>query len=323
MSNPITPVIIPEKSPDEGFCLAELLIEEGQRVRSGQRVAKLEGKAVWVELYASTSGYIIGLHAIAGQKVFTNQILCGIGEQPSVAAGETIPTLIPALSAIDPTALLLFGGGGHGKALIDLIRASGTYRMVGIIDDYLPIGSDVLGVPVIGGADQLRQWRAKGIGLAANAVGGIGNFSVRVKVFDLLAQSGFTCPALIHPSAVIERSAQLAGGIHVLPQAYVGSAAQIGFGSVLNAGVIVSHDCSLGKVVNLSPGATLAGNVHIEDYAQVGMGATVNLGLTIGARARLGNSCTVKADVPADGRVWAGTIWPLRPAPPSGAAHVS
>jgi acetyltransferase-like isoleucine patch superfamily enzyme len=42
------------------------------------------------------------------------------------------------------------------------------------------------------------------------------------------------------------------------------------------------------------------------------MGATVNINLTVGSHARVGNSATVKADVPANGRVYAGTIWPPR-----------
>ena len=59
--------------------------------------------------------------------------------------------------------------------------------------------------------------------------------------------------------------------------------------------------------------ALLAGGVIVEDFAQIGMGATVNLNLTIGQAARVGNGATVKADVPAGGRVWAGVIWPPRP----------
>jgi acetyltransferase EpsM len=42
------------------------------------------------------------------------------------------------------------------------------------------------------------------------------------------------------------------------------------------------------------------------------MNATVNLNITIGAGARIGNGATVKADVPSGGRVYAGTIWPVR-----------
>ena len=117
---------------------------------------------------------------------------------------QTSPTQNPAF---DPTALIIFGGGGHGKTIIDLVRALGIYRIVGVIDDGLTLGSEVLEVPVLGGAKDLGEWYARGVRLAINAVGGIGNVAVRVKIFDLLAKAGFSCPTLVHPSAVVERSA--------------------------------------------------------------------------------------------------------------------
>jgi acetyltransferase EpsM len=40
------------------------------------------------------------------------------------------------------------------------------------------------------------------------------------------------------------------------------------------------------------------------------MGVTVNLNVRIGAGARVGNSATVKADVPDGGIVRAGAVWP-------------
>jgi sugar O-acyltransferase (sialic acid O-acetyltransferase NeuD family) len=164
---------------------------------------------------------------------------------------------------------------------------------------------------VLGGYQNLVEWRARGVHLAVNAVGGIGNVALRLKIFDLLARAGFTCPPVVHPSAVIEPSATIEAGVQILPHAYVGSAVRIGFGTLMNAGAIVSHDCVVGKVVNLSPGATLGGNVRIEDHAQIGMRATVNVGITVGKGSLLGNGCTVKADVPAGTRVRAGSIWPI------------
>lgn len=210
----------------------------------------------------------------------------------------------------DPTALLLYGGGGHGKTLIDLVRAAGNYHWVGLIDDQLTRGSKVLGVPVLGGAEQLADLHRSGVRLAVNGVGGIGNPNVRARVFEILEQAGFTCPAIVHPTAWVEQSARLEGGVQVLAHAYVSSAATIGFGSVLNAGAIVSHDCRLGRCVNLSPGAALAGNVRLEDYVQIGMNATVNLDISVGRGARIGNGATVKADVPPDTVVRAGAVWP-------------
>jgi len=170
----------------------------------------------------------------------------------------------------------------------------------------------VLGVPVLGGDQDLAEWYARGIRLAVNAVGGIGNPAVRVQVFEKLEKAGFVFPVLVHPSAVVERSASLEAGVQVFAHTYIGSAARVGFGSVINVGAIVHHDCIIGRVVNLSPGATLAGNVHVGNYAQIGMLATVNLKISIGENARLGNGCTVKSDVPAGGHVWAGITWPIR-----------
>ncbi len=208
--------------------------------------------------------------------------------------------------------LIIYGGGGHGKTLIDLVRAAGIYAVVGIIDDGLPAGSVILDVPLLGGPAALAGLYARGIRLAINGVGGINHVDTRIKVFELLEAAGFSFPAVVHPTATIEPSACLEDGVQVLAHSYVSSAAHIGFGTVINAGVVVSHDCNLGRVVNLSPGAMLAGGVVIEDFAQVGMAATINLNITIGRYARIGNGATVKKDVPAGTVVHAGCIWPPR-----------
>lgn len=213
---------------------------------------------------------------------------------------------------IDETTVLLFGGGGHGKTLIDLTRELDAYQIGGIVDDNLEPGSHVMDLPVFGGSDILEDLYNVGFRQAANSVGGIGNVQARVLVFEKLKKVGFSFPILVHPTAWIEPSAILEPAVQILPLTYVGTDSRIGFGSLLNAHVVVSHDCYIGEYVNLSPGATLAGGVKIDDRAQIGMGVTINLNLTIGAEARIGNGATIKADVPPGGRVYAGQIWPER-----------
>jgi len=215
----------------------------------------------------------------------------------------------PAAS-FDPTAIIIYGGGGHGKSLIDMLRVLGIYRLVGIIDDGLPPGDSIMGVPVLGDHTNLAELYSQGIRLAVNAVGGIGNIRVRTRVFNQLAAAGFVCPALVHPTAFVEPSASLSPGVQVFPQAYIGSEAEVGFGAIVNTGAIVSHDCRLGDFVNLSPGAILAGEVQVGTGALIGMGATVNLQARIGAHARIGNNATVKRDVPEGAIVRAGSVWP-------------
>lgn len=206
--------------------------------------------------------------------------------------------------------LIIYGGGGHGKSVLDLIRTLNVYQVIGFIDDNMPAGEKIMGVPVLGGQQVLADLYKKGVRLAVNAVGGIGNIAVRLKVSQILRREGFSSPTIVHPTAFVEQSALLESGVQVFPHAYIGSEVKIGFGSIVNTGAIVSHDCVLGSFVNLSPGAILAGGVQVGDQTLIGMGVTVNLSVSIGRNVRIGNSATVKTDVPDGGIVRAGATWP-------------
>lgn len=211
----------------------------------------------------------------------------------------------------DPTRVIIYGGGGLSKMIIEHVRAIGAFQIEGIIDDQLAPGTDIIGSKVLGGSEKLAELHKQGIRTAFNSVGGIGNYSVRLKVFQTLARAGFICPVLIHPTAHIDPSAVLEQGVLVLAQSYVSGYARVGMGSLINNSVVVSHDNVLGVCTNLSPGVMLAGDVILEDFVQIGMNATVNIGVRIGTRSMIGNGATIKADMPADTRIHAGTIWPL------------
>jgi len=210
-----------------------------------------------------------------------------------------------------PQSLLIYGGGGHAKSLIDLIQVLGDFDIVGIVDDGLEPGCEVMGIPVLGGGQILNQLSTRGIRMAVNAVGGVGDIMSRVRVFHRIHDSELSCPTLIHPSAVVEPSANLDKGVQVFPHAYIGSEAKIGYGVIINTGAVVSHDCLLAAYTNVAPGAMLAGGVILGEAVLVGMGATINLGVEIGAGSRVGNSAVIKDDVPAGTIVRAGSIWPI------------
>ncbi len=218
---------------------------------------------------------------------------------------------IPAPGArFNPKLIILYGGGGHAKQIIDLLNFTGTYKLVGIIDDEITPGSVVMGVPVLGDNHLLSDMFKRGIHLAVNGIGGITDPTHRKDAFARLQAEGFKCPALIHPSAFVEPSAKVHEAAQVFAKAYVGSECEIGFGCLINYGAILSHDCILAERVSISPGAMLAGGVKVGEGARIGMGATINIGLTVGSGSLVGNGATVKKDVPAGQVVHAGAIWP-------------
>lgn len=216
----------------------------------------------------------------------------------------------PSSLEFDPSAIVVYGGGGHGKSLIDLLRVLEIYRIVGIVDDGIRAGEEIMDIKVLGGRSMLSNLYTQGVRSAVNAVGGIGNISIRIKVFEQLTIARFLCPTVIHPSAFIESSAVLSSGIQVFPHAYIGSQSQVGFGVIVNTSAVISHDCIIGDYSIISPGAILAGEVELGKGVLIGMAATINLQAKIGDGARIGNGSTVKSDVPENGIVRAGSIWP-------------
>jgi sugar O-acyltransferase (sialic acid O-acetyltransferase NeuD family) len=182
--------------------------------------------------------------------------------------------------------IVIIGGGGHGKAVIELLRAIGTFHIVGILDDGIEPKKEILGVPVLGSVSSLKELSKLGLKYAVNAVGGISRMQNRKDIFDMITDAGLSNPPLIHPRAFIEPSSTISDGVQIFPLAYVGSLAKIGFGCIINTGAIVSHDCVLEDYVNLSPHATLAGEVHVGELTLIGMGATINLRVHIGRRSK-------------------------------------
>jgi sugar O-acyltransferase (sialic acid O-acetyltransferase NeuD family) len=237
----------------------------------------------------------------------------GIIRQAAASQSQSSPVVVsnfqPAL--VDQKAeILLYGAGGHAKAVLEMIQAVGAFRLAGILDDNPALeGALVLGVPVLGGQEKLPELRSRGILLAANGVGGIINIDVRGRIFERLAAAGFAFPILRHPRATLEPSAQIFDGVQVFANAYIGSSAILRPRCMINTGAIVSHDCEIGMYAHIAPGAMLAGHVSVGDKALVGMGVTTAIGISIGAGARIGNGATLLADVPPRAIIQAGKVW--------------
>ncbi len=229
-----------------------------------------------------------------------------IARQAAAAPVELDPDLV---SRIGPRSIVVFGGGGLGRTIIELIRAGGDHDVLGVVDDGMRPGDDVLGVPVVGGAGALPALAQAGLRHVAHAVGGIGRMSLRATVADRIAAAGLDAPVLVDPTATLSSSATLGDGTQVHAGAQVQAGAQIGRNVLVNTGVIVAHDCRVGDHAHLAPGAILAGDVTVGSGTLVGMGVTILLGVTVGSGCIVGNGAHLLADVPDGTRVPVGTVW--------------
>jgi acetyltransferase EpsM len=102
-----------------------------------------------------------------------------------------------------------------------------------------------------------------------------------------------------HVSALIGDAVQIGIGSRIGPGAIVSRQTTMGDHCVLDANCTISHDVELGAFVNIGPGASICGGVRIEEGCSIGAGATVVDGVHIGAWSVVGPGATVSDDVPA------------------------
>ena len=217
---------------------------------------------------------------------------------PRRASGSLDP-----LPGIVGDRVVIFGAGGHARALVDLIRSGRPdLRLIGAVDDNPNAPGDVLGVPTLGPSGHLEALRAQGVAFAGLGVGAVTHNALRIELFERLLALGFSVPSFVHARAIVEPSAVMGQGNQIFPGAIVGSSARLGDNTIINSGAVLSHDCVIGSHAHITPGAILAGAVTVGRNTVVGMGATIYLGVTIGQNALIANGCHIMQDVP-DGAI--------------------
>jgi UDP-perosamine 4-acetyltransferase len=164
---------------------------------------------------------------------------------------------------------------------------------------------DLLGAPIVGSDEKLKELHSKGIGAAAVGVGSVGHAETRMRLFDELAAIGYELPVVCHARSTVSESSQLGAGTMVFAAAVINTEASIGNNVIVNTASVVEHGCRIGDHAHLAPRSVLGGAVEVGTAAHVGMGAVVLEGRRIGRGAVVGAGAVVTHDI-ADGCVVAG-----------------
>lgn len=199
--------------------------------------------------------------------------------------------------------IVLVGGGGHCKVIIDAIKKGKVFRIIGIVDKALPKEESVSGVPVVGNDDRLKQLHKQGVSFAFISVGSIGDSTIREKIYLNLLKIGFELPVIIHPSAVIGSDIEINQGTFVAAGAVINPGTKIGKNAIINTRSSIDHDCRIGDFTHIAPGAVVCGGVRIGSRTHVGAGANIVQYLSIGSNCMIAAGMTVCANVADKQRV--------------------
>lgn len=182
--------------------------------------------------------------------------------------------------SLDPAAERIAGLLDDTQAPAAALDADYPYPLLGAIGNYQPGADDAL-------------------------VLAIGAPAAKLHVAQALAARGARFHTLVHPSAVVARTATVGQGAVVCPFALVSAGSRVGDFVTINSYASVGHDAVLGAGCTLSSHVDLTGGVQLGQAVMVGSGASVLPRVQVGDGATVGAGAVVMRRVAAGATVYA------------------
>ena len=190
----------------------------------------------------------------------------------------------------------MYGAGGHGKVVADLLVSRGQKEFAGFVDDREELwGAKVMGFAVLGGG----EWLQGEAGSARIAIAlGVGDITSRHRIAESCAHWGAEILTVVHPRAAVSRAARVGRGSVVMANATVNVDAVVGDGVIVNSGAVVEHDVEVGEYAHVAPNAAMGGGSSLGAFSHLGIGASVLPCVHIGAHSVVGAGAVVVKNLP-------------------------
>jgi sugar O-acyltransferase (sialic acid O-acetyltransferase NeuD family) len=172
--------------------------------------------------------------------------------------------------------VVIIGAGGGSRDLLDIFEACNRVKaaceVLGFIVDarYMAPGTPVNDKPVLGGFDWLREHKNE-----VQAICGIGAPDVRARLIQQAEAIGIHFCSVIHPTAIWTPRIQIGVGTSIGAGCILTNQIKVGNHVYVNIGCTISHDSVLEVYVTLSPGVHIAGNVTLDEGCFIGIAANI------------------------------------------------
>ena len=190
--------------------------------------------------------------------------------------------------------LVLVGGGGHCKSVIDVAESAG-YNILGILDMPEDVGKQVLDHKVIGTDDDIPQYVDKAEFIIT--VGFIKNPATRIILYNKVKEAGGKLATIIASTAHVSKYSTIGEGTVVMHQAFVNAGAHIGANCIINTFSNIEHDAQIGDQCHISTGTMVNGDCKIGERVFVGSQSVLANSITIGNDIIVGAGSLVRKSI--------------------------
>lgn len=179
---------------------------------------------------------------------------------------------------MDKKNLILLGGGGHCKSVIDVAESAG-YHILGVLDMPENVGMSVLGYKVIGTDDDIPLYVDQAEFIIT--VGFIKNPSVRMKLYNRVKEAGGKLATIVASTAHVSNYASLEEGTVIMHQAIVNAGAKVGANCIINTCCNIEHDAVIGDQCHISTGTMVNGDCKVGKMCFIGSQSVLANGISI------------------------------------------
>lgn len=173
---------------------------------------------------------------------------------------------------MDMKSLILVGGGGHCKSVIDVAESAG-FTILGILDKPEEVGKQVLAYKVIGTDDDIPQYVDKAEFVIT--VGQIKSCAIRQKVAERIEAAGGKLATIIASDAIVSKYATIGEGTVILHKCVVNADAKVGKNCIINTLASIEHEAEIGDFCHISTGVMVNGMTKVGSETFVGSGSVL------------------------------------------------
>ena len=173
---------------------------------------------------------------------------------------------------MDKKPLILVGGGGHCKSVIDVAESAG-YTILGILDKPEEVGKQVLAYKVIGTDDDIPQYVDKAEFVIT--VGQIKSSAIRHKIAERIEKAGGKLATIVASDATFSKYATIGEGAVILHKCVVNADAKIGKNCIINTMANIEHEVEIGDFCHISTGVMVNGMTKVGNDTFVGSGSVL------------------------------------------------
>lgn len=190
--------------------------------------------------------------------------------------------------------LILIGGGGHCKSVIEVAESVG-YSIIGILDRPEEVGKKVLGHEIIGVDDDIPLYVDQAEFVIT--IGFIKSPTLRIKLYEKVLQAGGKLATLIASTAYVSKYAQIGQGTVIMHKAFVNAGVIIGNNVIINTFANIEHDAHIGNQCHISTGTMVNGDCQIGDNCFIGSQSVLANAISICSDVIIGAGSLIRKSI--------------------------